>query len=79
MKNNIVVTVIGGGLAGCEAALILSKLGVKVRLVEAKPLWFSGAHKNSGLAEIVCSNSFKSTAETTASGALKNELDILGC
>lgn len=73
------VDVIGGGLAGCEAALYLSKRGVNVRLFEAKPLWFSPAHKNAALAEIVCSNSLKSTADTTASGALKNELDILGC
>ncbi len=73
------VDIIGGGLAGCEAALVLSDLGIRVRLIEAKPLWFSPAHKNAGLAEIVCSNSLKSTADTTASGALKNELDILGC
>ncbi|MDE7464237.1 MAG: FAD-dependent oxidoreductase, partial [Clostridiales bacterium] len=77
--NNNTVDVIGGGLAGCEAALRLAERGVNVRLFEAKPLWFSPAHKNKGLAEIVCSNSLKSTADTTASGALKNELDILGC
>ena len=78
-KSDTVVDVIGGGLAGCEASLRLSARGIKVRLFEAKPLWFSHAHKSKSLAEIVCSNSLKSTADTTASGALKNELDILGC
>lgn len=73
------VEIIGGGLAGCEAALQLAARGINVRLVEAKPLWHSPAHKSDTLAEIVCSNSFKSTAETTASGTLKNELDALGC
>lgn len=73
------VTVIGGGLAGCEAALYLSNNGISVKLVEAKPMWRSAAHKSNGFAEIVCSNSLKSTANTTASGALKAELDILGC
>lgn len=74
-----VVDVIGGGLAGCEAALRLVERGISVRLFEAKPLWYSPAHKSDKLAEIVCSNSLKSTADTTASGALKNELDILDC
>ncbi len=73
------VNVIGGGLAGCEAALYLANHGVKVRLFEAKPLWFSPAHKNKNFAEIVCSNSLKSTVQTTASGTLKNELDVMGC
>lgn len=78
-KTTAAVDIIGGGLAGSEAALALAERGVRVRLFEAKPLWFSPAHKNAGYAEIVCSNSLKSTAETTASGALKNELDALGC
>ena len=78
MQSNT-VNVIGGGLAGCEAALYLGNRGVKVRLFEAKPLWFSPAHKNKNLAEIVCSNSLKSTVQTTASGTLKNELDVMGC
>ncbi len=73
------VTVIGGGLAGCEAALYLAAHGIKVKLYEAKPLWRSAAHKSNDLAEIVCSNSLKSTVTTTASGALKAELDIMGC
>lgn len=72
------IDVIGGGLAGSEAALTLAANGVKVRLFEAKPKWLSPAHKSDKLAEIVCSNSLKSTATTTASGALKNELRTLG-
>ncbi len=79
VKADAVVNIIGGGLAGCEAALYLASRGVGVKLYEAKPLWFSAAHKNTGFAEIVCSNSLKSTVETTASGTLKKELDILGC
>ncbi|MCM1367476.1 MAG: methylenetetrahydrofolate--tRNA-(uracil(54)-C(5))-methyltransferase (FADH(2)-oxidizing) TrmFO [Roseburia sp.] len=79
MKSPFAVDVIGGGLAGCEAALQLAARGVRVRLFEAKPKWRSPAHKSEGLAEIVCSNSLKSTSETTASGTLKNELDALGC
>lgn len=79
MSKSKVVNIIGGGLAGTEAALYLSANGVDVRLYEAKPLWFSPAHKSGNLAEVVCSNSFKSMSETTASGALKNELDAIGC
>ena len=73
------VDIIGGGLAGSEAALWLASRGVRVRLFEAKPKWFSPAHSGSGYAEIVCSNSLKSMAQTTASGTLKTELDTLGC
>ncbi|MCH5351677.1 MAG: methylenetetrahydrofolate--tRNA-(uracil(54)-C(5))-methyltransferase (FADH(2)-oxidizing) TrmFO [Clostridiales bacterium] len=72
------VNIIGGGLAGCEAALYLSRRGVKVNLFEAKPVWRSAAHKSDNLAEIVCSNSLKSVLPTTASGALKNEIFHLG-
>lgn len=79
MESSRVINIIGGGLAGCEAALYLSKRDVKVRLYECKPLWRSAAHKSDGLAEIVCSNSLKSELPTTASGTLKNELDALGC
>ena len=68
------VNVIGGGLAGCEAAYQLAKRGVKVRLYEMKPKKFSPAHSNSDLAEIVCSNSFKSNLITNACGLLKEEL-----
>ena len=72
------VFVIGGGLAGCEAALQIAKKGIKVKLYEMKPVKFSEAHSNSNLAEIVCSNSFKSNAITNACGLLKEELRILG-
>ncbi|MCH5155808.1 MAG: methylenetetrahydrofolate--tRNA-(uracil(54)-C(5))-methyltransferase (FADH(2)-oxidizing) TrmFO [Clostridiales bacterium] len=73
------VNIIGAGLAGSEAALYLADRGVKVNLYEAKPLWYSPAHSKPDFAEIVCSNSLKSTVTTTAGGTLKNELDILGC
>ncbi len=73
------VDVIGGGLSGCEAALYLSSHGIDVRLIEAKPIWHSAAHRSDNLAEIVCSNSLKSTVETTASGTLKAELNALNC
>lgn len=68
------VTVIGGGLAGCEAALQIAKRGIKVKLYEMKPVKFSEAHSNKDLAEIVCSNSFKSNNITNACGLLKEEL-----
>ena len=69
--------VIGGGLAGCEAALQLAKRGIKVKLYEMKPNNFSKAHHNPDLAEIVCSNSFKSNLLTNACGLLKEELRLL--
>lgn len=68
------VNVIGGGLAGCEAAYQISKRGYKVKLYEMKPQKYSPAHSNSDLAEIVCSNSFKSNLLTNACGLLKEEL-----
>lgn len=71
------VNVIGGGLAGCEAAYQISKRGIKVKLYEMKPLKFSPAHSNTNLAEIVCSNSFKSNLLTNACGLLKEELRML--
>jgi methylenetetrahydrofolate--tRNA-(uracil-5-)-methyltransferase len=73
------VTVVGGGLAGCEAALQLARLGIAVELVEMRPVKETPAHSGESLAQIVCSNSLKSTAPATASGLLKDELDILGC
>ena len=75
MKNFI--TVIGGGLAGCEAAYQIAKKGIKVKLYEMKPVKFSPAHSNKDLAEIVCSNSFKSNLHTNACGLLKEELRML--
>ncbi len=71
---NNYITIIGGGLAGCEAAYQISKRGIKVKLYEMKPKKFSPAHNNKNLAEIVCSNSFKSNAITNACGLLKEEL-----
>ena len=71
------INVIGGGLAGCEAAYQIAKRGIKVKLYEMKPNKFSPAHSNENLAEIVCSNSFKSNLHTNACGLLKEELRIL--
>lgn len=68
------ITIIGGGLAGSEAALQIAKKGIKVKLYEMKPVKFSEAHSNKDLAEIVCSNSFKSNNVTNACGLLKEEL-----
>ena len=68
------ITIIGGGLAGSEAAYQIAKKGIKVKLYEMKPEKFSPAHSNKNLAEIVCSNSFKSNLLTNACGLLKEEL-----
>ena len=68
------ITVIGGGLAGSEAAYQIAKRNIKVKLYEMKPIKFSPAHSNKNLAEIVCSNSFKSNLLTNACGLLKEEL-----
>ena len=70
--------VIGGGLAGCEAAWALANAGHQVTLYEMKPEKYSPAHKNPGLAELVCSNSFKSTRPISAAGLLKEEMTLLG-
>ncbi len=72
------VIIIGGGLAGCETAIQLAKRKIRVKLYEMKPVKFSEAHSNKNLAEIVCSNSFKSNLLTNACGLLKEELRILG-
>ena len=76
MRDEIIV--IGGGLAGTEAALQIAKRKIKVKLYEMKPVNFSPAHSNENLAEIVCSNSFKSNSITNACGLLKEELRRLG-
>lgn len=70
--------VIGGGLAGCEAAWALANAGHSVTLYEMKPERYSPAHKNPNLAELVCSNSFKSTRPISAAGLLKEEMALLG-
>ena len=71
---NDFITVVGGGLAGSEATYQIAKRGIKVKLYEMKPNNFSPAHSNNNLAEIVCSNSFKSNLHTNACGLLKEEL-----
>lgn len=68
------INIIGGGLAGCEAAYQIAKQKIPVKLYEMKPQKYSPAHSNQDLAEIVCSNSFKSNLLTNACGLLKEEL-----
>lgn len=70
--------VIGGGLAGVEAASQLSKKGVRVTLYEMKPRKFSPAHKNANLGELVCSNSLKASRLGSAAGLLKAEMRLFG-
>jgi methylenetetrahydrofolate--tRNA-(uracil-5-)-methyltransferase len=73
-----VVTIIGGGLAGSEAAWQLAERGVSVRLYEMRPLCQTPVHKSGDLAELVCSNSLKSLDASSAAGTLKYELATLG-
>ena len=73
-----VVTVVGGGLAGCEAALQLARAGHQVRLVEMRPVRTTEAHQTDHLGELVCTNSFKSEAPENAHGQLKREMRMLG-
>ncbi len=72
------VTIIGGGLAGCEAAWQLARRGIAVRLYEMRPQRPTAAHHTDRLGELVCSNSFRSAALDTAVGLLKDELRHLG-
>lgn len=72
------ITVIGAGLAGCEAAYAISKQGIKVDLVEMKPLKKSAAHKTDNFAELVCSNSLKANRVDSAAGLLKREMRMFG-
>ena len=72
------LTIIGGGLAGCEAAWQAAGRGVDVTLFEMKPEKFSPAHKSGGLAELVCSNSLRSNDKNNAPGLLKEEMRLLG-
>ncbi len=71
-------SVVGGGLAGCEAAWALAERGIAVTLHEMRPGVGTPAHRTDRLAEIVCSNTFKSTELTNAHGLLKAELRLLG-
>ncbi|MGH7767133.1 MAG: methylenetetrahydrofolate--tRNA-(uracil(54)-C(5))-methyltransferase (FADH(2)-oxidizing) TrmFO [Candidatus Binatia bacterium] len=72
------VTIIGGGLAGCEAAWQLARRGVAVELYEMRPKKGTEAHATSYLAELVCSNSLRSASLTNAAGLLKQEMRRLG-
>ncbi len=71
-------TVVGGGLAGCEAALQLAARGHKVRLLEMRPVRGTNAHQTDDLGELVCTNSFKSEDPSNAHGQLKREMRTLG-
>lgn len=71
-------TVIGAGLAGCEAAWQIAETGYNVTLLEMKPEKFSPAHKNKNFAELVCSNSLKASRIDSAAGLLKEEMARLG-
>lgn len=75
---SVTVNVIGAGLAGCEAAWSLAKNGIAVRLYEMKPEKYTPAHKYSGFAELVCSNSLKAARIESAAGLLKAEMELLG-
>jgi len=74
----MLVRIVGGGLAGCEAAWQAAKRGVEVLLCEMKPHRFSPAHESESLSELVCSNSLRSNDVTSAVGLLKEEMRKLG-
>jgi methylenetetrahydrofolate--tRNA-(uracil-5-)-methyltransferase len=78
MATTAQTTVIGGGLAGCEAAWQAAQQGVQVTLYEMKPQRFSPAHESAQLGELVCSNSLRSNAVDSAAGLLKEEMRQLG-
>ena len=76
MKNQVIV--VGGGLAGTEAANQITKFGIKVVLYEMRPNVTTPAHQTDSLGELVCSNSLKSSSISNASGVLKKEMEFLG-
>src|SRR5213596_1859266 len=76
--RDLTATVVGGGLAGSEAAWALAERGVAVTLYEMRPVRMTAAHQTDLLAELVCSNSFKSVERTNAHGLLKAEMRRLG-
>lgn len=78
LTNDSGVVVVGGGLAGSEAAWQIARRGVPVSLIEMRPHVMTPAHTTSGLAELVCSNSLGSDSFRNASGILKEELRIYG-
>ena len=75
---NTFLTIVGGGLAGTEAAWQAAQRGIHVRLYEMRPVHSTGAHRTSNLAELVCSNSLGSNLADRASGLLKTELNFWG-
>src|SRR5438105_7793426 len=77
--SDSVVHVIGGGLAGSEAAWQLAERGHDVVIHEMRGVRGTPAHKTDRLAELVCSNTFKSTETSNAHGLLKAEMRLLGC
>ncbi|MBN1232820.1 MAG: methylenetetrahydrofolate--tRNA-(uracil(54)-C(5))-methyltransferase (FADH(2)-oxidizing) TrmFO [Candidatus Coatesbacteria bacterium] len=79
MKKELVVSVVGAGLAGCSAAFELARMGIRVNLFEMRPALMTEAHKTGKPAELVCSNSLKSKELSRASGLLKTELEMLDC
>ena len=72
------ITVIGAGLAGCEAANTIANLGVAVDLIDMKPIKKSPAHRSDNFAELVCSNSLKASRIDSAAGLLKEEMRRMG-
>src|SRR5919106_5767339 len=72
------IRIIGAGLAGSECAFHLARRGHSVELHEMRPVKTTPAHASSNLAELVCSNSFRSSAPTNAVGLLKQEMALLG-
>ena len=72
------ITVVGAGFAGVEAAWAAARLGVRVRLIEMRPVQTTPAHQTDLFAELVCSNSFKSKLPTSPAGQLKSEMASLG-
>lgn len=76
--RNETITVIGAGLAGCEAAYAVASAGLPVTLIEMKPGKYTPAHKSSGFAELICSNSLKARRVESAAGLLKAEMKLLG-
>jgi methylenetetrahydrofolate--tRNA-(uracil-5-)-methyltransferase len=72
------ITIVGGGLAGSEAAWQLARRNIPVKLIEMKPIKYSPAHQSPNFAELVCSNSLRAASVTSAVGLLKEELRALG-
>src|SRR6266550_3872550 len=78
MTEHPTIRIIGGGLAGSEAAWQIAERGYRVLLHEMRPVLGTEAHKTDRLAELVCSNTFKSTETSNAHGLLKAEMRVLG-